>query len=201
VEKASSGAWTASPEIASPASRRLDEAHAPGKTLTDALGSALFYAGVATALGGLLNLIRPLHWAGIHSRRRGSLVAAAGLALAVGASEFRMPTRATAARDTLIDRWLPEWQFRGVPRAARSRQPATGVCRGQARSVIGHFPVPDAHDPEPVGGFAHRGVSVLSGSANRSRQYHDASRAQRDERSTFDARAIPLAPPPAGVPG
>jgi hypothetical protein len=79
--------------------------------MSDVLGSALFYAGAVTALGGLLSLIRPLHWAGIHTRRRGALVAAAGLALALGATEFPEPTRATAARHTLVDKWLSEWQF------------------------------------------------------------------------------------------
>ena len=79
--------------------------------MPDVLGSALFYAGAVTALGGLLSLIRPFHWAGIHTRRRGALVAAAGLALALGAIEFPTPTRATAARDTLVDQWLSEWQF------------------------------------------------------------------------------------------
>jgi hypothetical protein len=79
--------------------------------MTDVLSSALFYAGAVTALGGLLSLIRPFHWAGIHTRRRGALLAAAGLALALGATEFPKPTRATAARDTLVDQWLSEWQF------------------------------------------------------------------------------------------
>jgi hypothetical protein len=58
--------------------------------MTDVLSSALFYAGAVTALGGLLSLIRPFHWAGIHTRRRGALLAAAGLALALGATEFPM---------------------------------------------------------------------------------------------------------------
>jgi hypothetical protein len=77
--------------------------------MTDVLGSALFYAGVVIALGGLLSLIRPFHWADIHTRGRAALVAAAGMALASGATEFPNPTRATAARDT-----LPSWRTRST---------------------------------------------------------------------------------------
>jgi hypothetical protein len=79
--------------------------------VSDAIGSALFYAGVLMALTGLLNLIRPFRWLAINTRRRGALVAAAGLILAFGATELPTPTRAEASRDTLIDQWLSEWQF------------------------------------------------------------------------------------------
>ena len=76
-----------------------------------ALGSALFYAGAVTASAGVLSLIRPLRWLGIRTRGRGALVVAAGAALALGAMLLPDATRTTDARDTLIDRWLPEWQF------------------------------------------------------------------------------------------
>jgi hypothetical protein len=75
------------------------------------LGSALFYAGAVTASAGLLSLIRPLRRLGIRTRTRGALVVAAGAALALGAMLLPDATRTTDARDTLIDRWLPEWQF------------------------------------------------------------------------------------------
>jgi len=75
------------------------------------LGSALFYTGVVTAAAGLLSLIRPLRWLGIRTRGRGAWVVAAGAALALGAMLLPDATRTTEARDTLIDRWLPEWQF------------------------------------------------------------------------------------------
>jgi len=74
-------------------------------------GSALFYAGAVTALAGLLSLIRPLRWVGIRTRLGGALVATVGAALALGAILLPDPTRAKTARDTLIDQWLPEWQF------------------------------------------------------------------------------------------
>ena len=76
-----------------------------------ALGSALFYAGAVTAFAGVLSLIRPLRWLGIRTRGRGALVVAAGAVLALGAMLLPDATRTTDARDTLIDRWLPEWQF------------------------------------------------------------------------------------------
>jgi hypothetical protein len=78
---------------------------------SDVPGSALFYAGAMTALAGLLSLIRPLRGLGIRTRRRGGLVAAAGAAVAVCATLLPNPTYTSAARDTLVDQWLPEWQF------------------------------------------------------------------------------------------
>jgi hypothetical protein len=78
----------------------------------DALGSALFYAGLVTTLIGLISLIRPLRWVGIRTRWRGLLAAATGAVLALGTSVLPTPTRTTATRDILIDQWLPEWQFR-----------------------------------------------------------------------------------------
>lgn len=75
------------------------------------LGSALFYTGAVTAFAGLLSLIRPLRWVRIRTRRRGALVAAAGAVFALGATLLPDPTRSTTARDTLVDQWLPEWQF------------------------------------------------------------------------------------------
>ncbi|MGH9312665.1 MAG: hypothetical protein ACRD09_09290 [Vicinamibacterales bacterium] len=74
-------------------------------------GSALFYAGAVTAVAGLLSVIWPLRWVGIRTRRRGALVASAGAALAIAATLLPDPTRTTTARETLVDQWLPEWQF------------------------------------------------------------------------------------------
>jgi len=76
-----------------------------------ALGSALFYAGAMTAAAGLLSLIRPLRWLGIGTRGRGAWLVAAGAVLALSAMLLPDTTRTTDARDTLIDQWLPEWQF------------------------------------------------------------------------------------------
>ena len=63
------------------------------------------------AVAGVISLIRPLRRLGIRTRGRGALVVTASAALALGAMFLPDATRTTAARDTLIDRWLPEWQF------------------------------------------------------------------------------------------
>jgi hypothetical protein len=79
--------------------------------LSAVAASLAFYAGVVTALAGLLGVIRPLRWAGMRTRRRAALVAASGGVLALVATMVPDPIRATAGRETLIDQWLPEWQF------------------------------------------------------------------------------------------
>ncbi len=77
----------------------------------DALYSALLYAAVVTTLVGLFSLIRPPRFAGIRTRRRAVLVATVGAVLGLGTTMLPTPVRTTAARDMLIDQWLPEWQF------------------------------------------------------------------------------------------
>lgn len=74
-------------------------------------GSLLLYGGVVIAMLGVVLLVRPFHRFGIRTRRRAAVVTAAGLALAASGLILPAPTQQTSARDTLIDRWLPEWQF------------------------------------------------------------------------------------------
>jgi hypothetical protein len=62
-------------------------------------------------LAGVLSLIRPLPWIGIRTRRRGLLMATVGASLTLATTALPNSTRTTAARETLIDQWLPEWQF------------------------------------------------------------------------------------------
>jgi len=62
-------------------------------------------------VAAFVGLLRPLRWLGIRTRRRGTLVAAAGAALVLSAILLPDSTRITTARDALIDQWLPEWQF------------------------------------------------------------------------------------------
>lgn len=73
--------------------------------------SALFYVGAVTAAAGLFGVIRPTRLIGSRTRRRGALVAAAGFGLALVAIALPDPTRTAVARETLLDQWLPEWQF------------------------------------------------------------------------------------------
>ena len=102
----------------------------------DALGSGLFYAGVVTTLIGLFSLIRPLRWVGIRTRRRGVLVATFGAVLGLGTTVLPTPVRTTAARDMLIDQWLPpEWQF-GDTTSGASALPRRSCSPRSARSVV-----------------------------------------------------------------
>lgn len=73
--------------------------------------SAYLYGGAATAVTGLLALCRPLPGIGIRTRRQAAAVAIAGAVVAIGATLLPDRTRKSTAHDTLIDQWLPEWQF------------------------------------------------------------------------------------------
>lgn len=75
------------------------------------LGSLLFYAGALTAVMGLVSVLRPLRPIGIRTRRHGALLAAAAATVALLATRLPAPLKTTTARETLIDRWMPEWQF------------------------------------------------------------------------------------------
>jgi hypothetical protein len=77
----------------------------------DALYSALFYAGTVTTLVGLFSLIRPLRRVGIRTRLRALLVATVGAVFALSTTVLPTQTRTAAARDMLIDQWMPEWHF------------------------------------------------------------------------------------------
>ena len=119
-----------------------------------ALGLRALLRGGLTAAAGLLSLIRPLRWLGIRTRGRGALVVAAGAVLALGAMLLPDTTRTTDARDTLIDRWLPEWQF-GESHERRVRaSPRQVFAAIRSRSILGHLPLPHAHlhpESEPEG--------------------------------------------------
>jgi hypothetical protein len=71
----------------------------------------LFYGGVAIALLGAVHLIRPFRWSRVRTRRRAAVVTAVGLALTASAMLLPTPTRHSSERETLIDQWLPAWQF------------------------------------------------------------------------------------------
>jgi hypothetical protein len=73
--------------------------------------SALFYVGMVTAAAGLGSVVRPIRLIGLRTRRHGVLVAAIGFGLVLLAAALPDPTRSATARDTLLDQWLPEWQF------------------------------------------------------------------------------------------
>jgi hypothetical protein len=75
------------------------------------MGVLLMYAGlVATFLGGL-SLFRPLRLLGLGSRRRAAVAIGAGSALVTAAALFPAPLRRTASKASLLDEFLPLWQF------------------------------------------------------------------------------------------
>lgn len=70
--------------------------------------------GLLTAFAGLMSLVRPLAFIGIHSRRRATEVLLAGLLLAILA--LLLPARETsvASAATALDRTTPSYQFHEV---------------------------------------------------------------------------------------
>lgn len=77
----------------------------------ETVGSALVYLGLATALAGVVNLVRPVRRLGVRRRRTGAALLAGGL-LAVGAA-MALPARTVraAAAASHLDEFLPSWEF------------------------------------------------------------------------------------------
>lgn len=74
-------------------------------------GAVVVYAGLAAMLVGGVSLIKPLRFVGVRTRKRAIAIAGGGLALvAVGMMLPAGLTRA-AERESLLDEWMPEWQF------------------------------------------------------------------------------------------
>ena len=101
--------------------------------------SALLYVGAVVVVAGLAGIVRPVRLMGIRTRRRAALVAVAGLSIALVAAALPHPTHTTTARDTLLDQWMPEWQFgeyheRRVE--ATPRQVAAAIRRVRASDIF-----------------------------------------------------------------
>lgn len=74
-------------------------------------GVVVVYGGLVLMLAGGVSLIKPLRFIGVRTRKRALAVACGGLALvAVG---MMLPAGLTrvAGRESLLDEWMPEWQF------------------------------------------------------------------------------------------
>ena len=76
------------------------------------LGVVLVWLGFAVMLAGALSLLKPLRFLGIRSRRAGLGLLFLGLVLVVAGMALPAPTRRALAHATLLDDFMPEWQFR-----------------------------------------------------------------------------------------
>ncbi|HXT49894.1 MAG TPA: hypothetical protein VN811_02570 [Thermoanaerobaculia bacterium] len=75
------------------------------------LASGLLYAGLVLAFVGIVTIVRPLRWLRIPSRRRATVVLAAGLLLAVVAVALPAPTIRVVQTRSQLDAIVPAWQF------------------------------------------------------------------------------------------
>lgn len=69
------------------------------------IDSIALYGGAATALGGVIAMLRK------RSRRTGAIVAASGVAVAAAALFWPVPELKTATGSTLLDQHFTKWQF------------------------------------------------------------------------------------------
>lgn len=74
----------------------------------------LVYAGLVTAAAGLLSLLKPIRWLGIPTRLRAVKVLVAGALIAVVAARLPAPLSAQSKRTSLLDGFVPRYQFNEV---------------------------------------------------------------------------------------
>jgi hypothetical protein len=72
---------------------------------------AVVYAGLVTALAGLVSVVRPVRLLGIRTRRAGAGVLLAGGAVAIAGLSWPAPTLHAAAGHQRIDDFLPAYEF------------------------------------------------------------------------------------------
>jgi hypothetical protein len=77
----------------------------------ETVGSALVYLGLLTALAGAVNVFRPLRRLGVHRRRAGAALLAAGALIILVAAALPARTAHAGAVATRLDAFLPAWQF------------------------------------------------------------------------------------------
>jgi hypothetical protein len=74
----------------------------------------LVYAGLIIAAAGLLSLLKPMRWLGIPTRSRAWKVLVAGVLIAVVAAALPAPLSAQSSRSSLLDDFVPRYQFNEV---------------------------------------------------------------------------------------
>jgi hypothetical protein len=77
----------------------------------ETVGSALVYLGLATAVAGAINVIRPLRFARVHRRRTGAALVVGGVLVIVMAMALPARTTHAASAGSHLDEYLPSWEF------------------------------------------------------------------------------------------
>jgi hypothetical protein len=72
------------------------------------------YLGLIACAIGLLSIIRPMRWLGIGTRRRAAYVLAAGVVVTIVGAEFPAPVVAAPTRVSMLDGFIPRYQFNEV---------------------------------------------------------------------------------------
>ncbi|MEO6224053.1 MAG: hypothetical protein ABIP90_12470 [Vicinamibacterales bacterium] len=80
--------------------------------MTEILGTILAWSGLVLGAVGLLSVIRPLRFLRVRTRRRGAAMALVGLILVVGGISLPVSSSRVSVRESQLDAWAPEWQFR-----------------------------------------------------------------------------------------
>lgn len=75
------------------------------------LGVIVVYAGLLAMLAGGVSLIRPLRFLRVRTRKAALGVGGVGLALMLAGMSLPAGLERAAARESLLDTWMPEWQF------------------------------------------------------------------------------------------
>jgi hypothetical protein len=88
------------------------------------LASALVYAAIVTTLAGLLTAIRPVRRVGLGTRRRGLMLAAGSVLVAVAGLALPAFESRTTAPVMRLDEFAPAWQFREVHEISIAAPPA-----------------------------------------------------------------------------
>lgn len=74
-------------------------------------GVLLVDAGLAAGFLGLVSLIRPLRFLGIHTRRRGAVWLASGAVLGLAGVALPAPSQRVSERSSHLDEIIPTYQF------------------------------------------------------------------------------------------
>ena len=75
------------------------------------IGVVVVYAGLLTLFVGGVSLIKPLRFLRVRTRKAALGVSSAGLIVVLAGMLLPAGVKRAAARESLLDEWMPEWQF------------------------------------------------------------------------------------------